>query len=80
MKLMSEELEHTWGRKVLNKPEAFKELNFGNNTELGTVETLLKQKQPLGQGDLVTKSCPTLVTFWTVAHLSLLSKEFSRLE
>ena len=74
MKLMSEESEHIWGRKVLNKPEALKELNFGNNIELRTVETLLKQKQPLGQGGLVTKSSPTVVTLWTVAHHSLLSK------
>ena len=74
MKLMSEESEHIWGRKVLNKPEALKELNFGNNIELRIVETLLKQKQPLGQGGLVTKSSPTLVTLWTVAHHSLLSK------
>ena len=31
-------------------------------------------------GGLVAKSCPTLVTPWTVAHQALLSMEFSRQE
>ena len=31
-------------------------------------------------GGLVTKSCPTLVTPWTVAHKALLSMGFSRQE
>ena len=33
-----------------------------------------------GGGDLVTKSCLTLVTPWTVAHQALLSIGFSRQE
>ena len=31
-------------------------------------------------GSLVTKSCPTLVTPWTIAHQAPLSKQFSRQE
>ena len=36
--------------------------------------------QGSGSGDLVTKSCPTLVTPWTVALQAPLSVEFSRQE
>ena len=35
---------------------------------------------PCGGGDLVTKSCPTLATPWTVACQSPLSMGFSRKE
>ena len=31
-----------------------------------------------GSGGLVDKSCPTLVTLWTVAHQAPLSMELSR--
>ena len=35
---------------------------------------------PCGGGDLVTKSCPTLATPWTVARQAPLSMGFSRQE
>ena len=38
----------------------------------------LIQNYSLRGGDLVAKSCPTLVTPWTVALQALLSKGFSR--
>ena len=34
----------------------------------------------MGGGGLIAKSCPTLVTPWTVACQALLSMEFSRQE
>ena len=42
-------------------------------------EHLLRITVPCGRG-LVAKSCPTLVTPWTVAHQASLPMEFSRQE
>ena len=47
------------------------------NLKYHRINTFLRN---LGGGGLVTKSCPTLATPWTVAHQALLSMGFSRQE